>query len=100
MPPGNPQDGGMDINSLIQMLTQFLTTPPQQPSGEMAGGGRPMGPPAFADTPDPMGAQLMQLLQMLQMSQAQSPQQGMNGAMGQMGGMYGAMGGRPPGPGL
>ena len=88
---------GIDINGIIQMLTQLLTTPPEQPNGELAGGTGPLGPPSFADTPDPMGAQLMQMLQFLQMSQAQSPQQGMNAVAGQMGGMYGGLGGRPQG---
>lgn len=100
MPPegnGMMGGGGLDINAIIQMLTQLLTTPPEQPNGELAGGAGPLGPPSFAETPDPMGAQLMQILQMLQMNQAQSPQQGMNAVAGQMGGMYGAMGGRPPG---
>ncbi len=88
---------GIDINAIIQMLAELLTTPPENPHGELAGGQGPLGPPAFANTPDPQGAQLMQLLQFLQMSQAQSPQQGMNAVAGQMGGMYGQMGGRPPG---
>lgn len=97
MPPEGEGMGSVDINAIIQMLTQLLTAPPEQPSGELAGGKGPLGPPSFAETPDPQGAQLMQLLQFLQMNQAQSPQQGMNAVAGQMGGMYGHMGGRPPG---
>lgn len=105
MPPEINQDammmegpeGGMGIEELIAMIMQLLTTPPEQPGGELAGGGQPMGPPAFADTPDPQGAQLMQMLQMLQMAQSQSPQQGMNAVAGQQGGMSGFMGGRPVG---
>lgn len=87
----------MDINQLIQLITEALTASPQQPNGELAGGGRPMGPPAGTDTPDPMAAQLMQMLQMLQLAQQHSPQQGMNALQGQQGAMYGAMGGRPVG---
>lgn len=87
----------MDVEALMQLLAQLMTTPPEQPAGEIAGGGRPVGPPAFAETPDPMGAQLMQLMQMLQMAQAQSPQQGMNAMAGQAGGMSGFLGGRPVG---
>lgn len=91
---GAPQ---VDIGQVIQMLMDILTTPPEQPGGELAGGSRPMGPPSFAETQDPMAAGIMQMLQGLQMAQAQSPQQGMNGMMGQMGAMGGHLGGRPPG---
>lgn len=87
----------VNIDSLIQMIMQMLTTPPEQPAGELAGGTTPMGPPAFAQTPDPQGAQLMQLLQMLQMAQSQSPQQAQNAVQGQQGAIFGAQGGRPVG---
>lgn len=96
MPPGNEQQG-IDLDGLIQMIMQMLTTAPEQPAGDMAGGGVPIGPPAFADTPDSQGAQLMQLLQMIQMAQSQSPQQSMNAVQGQQGAMGGFLGGRPTG---
>ena len=87
----------VDIDALIQMIMQMLTTAPQQPEGALAGGDTPMGPPAFAQTQDPQGAQLMQLLQMLQMSQSQSPQQAQNAVQGQQGAIFGFQGGRPVG---
>ena len=94
MPPAN---GQMGIEELMQMLMQFLTTAPQQPAGDTAGGTVPIGPPGYGSTPDPQAAGVMQLLQMLQMAQSQSPQQAQNAVSGQMGAMGGFMGGRPPG---
>ncbi len=100
MPPDISQQQtpmGLDINAIIQMLMEILTMAPEQPAGDIAGGTAPMGPPGFANTPDPQAAGLMQMLQMLQMQQSQSPQQGMNAVNGQMGAMGGFLGGRPPG---
>ena len=89
----------IDPQQLIDMLMQLLTQAPNQPVGDLAGGTVPQGPPAGADTPDPMMAQLYQLLQGLQAQNAasQGPQQAMNASSGVQGGMYGAQGGRPPG---
>lgn len=91
MPPG------IDPNTLLQLLMQLLTQSPSQPAGDIAGGTTPIGPPAFAKTPDPQAAALTQLLQNLQMQQAANPQQAMNAAAGVQGGPFGQMGGRPPG---
>lgn len=94
MPPTNTPP--IDINALLQILMQILTTPPEQPAGEISGGDTPFGPPGFAQTPDPMKGALMQILQQVQM--AQSPQQGAMGAInGQQGGNMGHLGGRPRG---
>lgn len=91
-----PQGGGqIDIDTLIQMLMQILMTPPEGPTGQMAGGTVPVGPPSFAETDNPQAAGIMQMLQSLQMAQSQSPQQAMNATSGQMGAMGGHLGGRP-----
>lgn len=92
MPPN------IDPQALIAFLLSILTQSPSTDGGtEIAGGSVPMGPPAFAKTPDPLTAQLTQLLQALQMQQASSPQQAANASFGQMGAMFGQMGGRPVG---
>lgn len=91
MPPN-----GIDLNALMQLIQQLLSTPPQGPVGDIAGGTTPIGPPASTETLDPQMAQLAMLLQNIKM-QAPNPQAGMQAAAGAQGGPMGNMGGRPRG---
>ena len=90
----------IDPQQLMQMIMGILTQTPEEPTGNLAGGTTPMGPPSFAKTPDPMEAMLMMLMQMVQQPQAMSQQQSMNAVSGQQGAAFGGMGGRPLGGGM
>lgn len=90
MPPIDPQ-------MLMGLLMHLLTQAPPAYGTEIAGGGTPEGPPAFAKTPDPQQAQLLQLFQTLKMMPEANAQNMANGLQGFQGGAFGHMGGRPPG---
>lgn len=88
----------IDPQQLIQLLTMLLTTAPQQPNGTIEGGRTPMGPPAGADSPNPLMGELAGLLQLLQRGNAANgPVQAQNAAMGRQGASFGVQGGRPMG---
>jgi len=98
MGQGQPQQGGMDPNQIMQMLMELLTQSPNAPAGDAPRSMPPATIPADILNSDPLAA-LMPLLQQMMgnMSTMQSGQQMQNGAQGGQGAMFGAQGGRPPG---
>jgi hypothetical protein len=99
MGQGQPQQGGMDPNQLMQMLMGLLT---QAPQGMQAGNSPRTMPPATVPADilnsDPIAALMPMLQQLLaQSGMMQGGQQMQNGQMGTQGGQFGGMGGRPPG---
>lgn len=98
--PGVPQSYNLppEMQQMLELVMQFLTTPPDQPAGDVATGLPPSStPPAVKNqTPeDQMTNMLLQLVQNAQMQQ--SGQQMTNAVQGGAGAPFGAMGGRPRG---